>query len=200
MNELYTIFRFSNETKKWSYVFEHNNIDRVWMELSVLSSVEKKSKLNCFIVLKEEDGHIDFICYSEKYLKFADKERLVFKSGLAIVYHFKNKKIPIFSDKEEALVKQIKNEINLWLVNESIKINDIYNKNLKKMEESGIKRGYIKLFRYALFKSNYYYLIRDIVQSEIKKIPENRAALERMWKKINADTFFGEDEFKKIFS
>lgn len=189
MNSLYTIFRFSNKTKNWSRVFEHEDIDRIWLELTVLASDKKMNKLNCFIIAEERDGHINFPCCCEEYFKFADIERLTIRSGLSIIYEFKNKKAPVLSEAEEKFTKQITNEINLWLVNEHILINDIYIEYTKKMKKLGIKRNFIKLFKYSFLKSQYYPFMRDMIKSEIKRQPENRGMFIRIWERIHGERY-----------
>lgn len=192
----YAIYRFSNKTKQWSHVYSHEDINEVCIKFTHLITCEKKNKLNCFIVIKEHDGHIDFVCYCEKYFQFVDIERLIIKSGLSILYDFKSKVIPILSIKEEEFTTQLTNEINLWIINEEMDINDVFKRNQKKMKEMGIKRNYMKLFRYSFLNSEYYTFMRDMIKIETKP-SINMVSLKkvwgRIWKTINGDTFFGEN-------
>jgi len=206
MNSLYTIYRFSNKKRKWSYVSDHKNIDEIHIALTLLLSSVKKNKLNCFVVLREQNKHINFVYYSEEFFKFVDVEKLEFKSGLAIAYQFKNKEVKKLSDKEEELIEEIASDINLWIFNDGILIEDIY----KKTERLNSKKNNIQIFRHALLRSQYYYFVRDIIKYGIENNKINLTSknknpnllwqrqVENVWGRINANTFFGEDEFQKI--
>jgi len=212
INTMVKLYR--NYLGRWNPIFEHKDVDRVFVEMGTRVSDPKARKGKCFAIVNEDRGTPVLLHYSPKVVETADIN--LFCNILGSIKDASERHV--FTQSERKFVNEIANIINVFCINlygtASSESFEMLGKQIKDQFDLGKKyglRNFSSLFIEAIRESIIHDLLEGMFTVNIKRDIEKRLAerdnpfighildkYSELWRRAKFSEFLPDKEYSSV--